>query len=213
MNAFFYLVDFIIHIDTHLGAIIESYEMWTYAILFLIIFLETGIVLAPFLPGDSLLFAAGTFAGIGILNPILLAVLLALAAILGDTANYRIGYHSSSRIFKKEAKLLNESYLERPRKFYEKHGKKTIIIARFIPIIRTFAPFAAGLGKMNFRQFAEYNILGGILWVTLFVSAGYFFGNIPLVRKNFSLVILGIILTSIIPTIFEFVNRMAAKDK
>ena len=204
MNTLLILIDFVAHIDVHLNAIIQSYHAWAYAVLFLIVFLETGFVVAPFLPGDSLLFAAGTFAALGSLDPVLVIVLLCLAAILGDTVNYWIGFYSSPRLFKKEAKWLNESYLERTQKFYEAHGKKTIILARFVPIIRTFAPFVAGIAKMDYRQFVSYNIIGGILWVFMFTFTGYFFGDIPIVRENFSLAVLAIIIISLIPAVVEF---------
>ncbi|TSC73951.1 MAG: membrane-associated protein [Parcubacteria group bacterium Gr01-1014_44] len=209
MDILLSFVDFVVHIDAHLDALIQSYHAWAYVVLFLIVFLETGFVAAPFLPGDSLLFAAGTFAGFGSLNIVIVFMLLSAAAILGDSVNYWIGYHSSSRLFKKEAKWLNESYLERTQKFYEVHGKKTIIIARFVPIIRTFAPFVAGIAKMNYRQFLSYNIVGGILWVFIFTFVGYFFGNIPIVRENFSVAVLGIIIISFIPAVVEFWRHRA----
>ena len=204
MDTLLSFIDFVVHIDTHLNAVIQSYHAWAYVVLFLIIFLETAFVFVPFLPGDSLLFAAGTFAGLGLLDPLVIFVLLCAAAIFGDTVNYWVGFHSSSKLFKKEAKWLNESYLERTKEFYKVHGKKTIILARFIPIIRTFAPFVAGIAKMNYRQFVSYNIIGGILWVFIFTLVGYFFGNIPIVRENFSLAVLAIIVISLIPAVVEF---------
>ena len=211
MDILFSFVDFVVHIDTHLDAVIQSYGVWIYLILFLIIFLETGFVVAPFLPGDSLLFAAGTFAGLGSLDLAIIIALLCAAAIFGDTANYWVGYHSSSVLFKKEAKWLNETYLERTRAFYETHGRKTIILARFVPIIRTFAPFVAGIAKMDYRQFVAYNIVGGILWVFIFTFAGYFFGNLPVVRENFSLTVLAIIIISFTPAIIEFWRHHSKK--
>ena len=209
METLFYFIDFVVHIDTHLNAVIQSYHAWAYVVLFLIIFLETAFVFVPFLPGDSLLFAAGIFAGAGSLNLAFIFILLSAAAIFGDSVNYWAGFHSSSRLFKKEAKWLNESYLERTKKFYEVHGKKTIVLARFVPIIRTFAPFVAGIAKMNYRQFVSYNIIGGILWVFIFTFTGYFFGNIPIVRDNFSLAMLGIIIISFIPAVVEFWRHRA----
>lgn len=213
MEILFYFIDFVVHIDTHLNAIIEHYNTWTYAILFTIIFLETGVVLAPFLPGDSLIFAVSAISAQGSLNPVFLFFLLSVAAISGDAVNYWAGRHSFSWLFKKERRWLNETYLEKTKKFYEIHGKKTIIIARFIPIIRTFAPFVAGIGKMRYRDFAVYNIAGGILWVGLFTFGGYFFGNASIVRENFSLVIMLIIAASIMPAAAEFIKRKINRKK
>jgi membrane-associated protein len=202
------VIDFILHIDVHLQEIINAYGLWTYAILFLIVFLETGIVVTPFLPGDSLLFAAGAFAALGSLDPFHLFWLLSVAAVLGDAANYTIGKYIGPRIFHKEnVRFLNRAYLDRTHQFYERHGGKTIIIARYIPIIRTFAPFVAGIGKMTYAKFASYNIAGGVLWVASFVCAGYFFGNIPTVRNNFTLVIAAIIFISILPPVIEFLRH------
>jgi membrane-associated protein len=198
-------IDFFLHLDLYLGAIIQNYGAWTYSLLFLIIFCETGLVIAPILPGDSILFATGAFAAIGSLNVIWLFVFVSLAAILGDTVNYWIGHFTGPKIFAKEnVRFLNKKYLEKTRQFYEKHGGKTIIIARFIPIIRTFAPFVAGIGQMSYRRFISYNIIGGITWPALFIFGGYYFGNIPFVKQNFSLVILAIIIISILPAIIEF---------
>lgn len=205
-------IDVILHIDKYLNQIIVEYGVLTYAILFLIIFLETGLVATPFLPGDSLLFAAGAFAAMGSLNPLWLIVLLAIAAILGDTANYWIGRHAGNKISNpKYARYINKEYLERTKHFYEKHGGKTIIIARFLPIIRTFAPFVAGIGKMSYWRFVSYNITGGIAWVVIFVSGGYYFGNIPIVRENFTLVILAIIVISLIPAFLEFARHYKSR--
>jgi membrane-associated protein len=201
------LIDIFLHLDKHLNEIIIDYGTWTYLILFAIIFMETGFVVTPFLPGDSLLFAAGTFAALGSLNPLLLFGLLAGAAILGDTVNYWIGNYIGPRAFSGEIRFLKKEYLDRTHDFYERHGGKTIILARFIPIIRTFAPFVAGVGSMTYGRFITYNIGGGILWVALFVFGGYFFGNIPFVKDNFTIVILAIIFISVLPPIIEFLRE------
>jgi membrane-associated protein len=206
-----FLIDFILHIDQHLSEIIQAYGTWTYALLFLIIFLETGFVVTPFLPGDSLLFAAGTFAALGSLNVWLLWGLLFGAAILGDTVNYWIGHTVGPRAFERDYRFLKRSYLERTQAFYAKHGGKTIVLARFVPIIRTFAPFVAGVGTMNYGRFITYNVLGGFLWTFIFVFLGYFFGNIPFVRRNFELVILAIILISVLPMVVEYVRGRSRK--
>ncbi|RNI26173.1 DedA family protein [Rufibacter latericius] len=200
-------IDLFLHLDQHLSQIISDYGTWTYAILFLIIFVETGVVVMPFLPGDSLLFAAGAFAATGVLNIWLLLVLLFVAAFLGDTLNYLIGDYFGPKVFKRDYRFLKREYLLKTQAFYEKHGGKTIIFARFIPIIRTFAPFVAGVGTMKYSKFLSYNIIGGFLWVVGFVVAGFIFGNIPIVKKNFTLVIFGIILISIIPPIYELVKQ------
>jgi membrane-associated protein len=203
MEVIKFLIDFVLHMDVHLNEIISNYGVWTYGILFFVIFMETGFVVTPFLPGDSLLFAAGTFAALGALNPIYLFLLLTAAAIIGDTINYSIGAYIGDRAFSGEIKFLKQEHLERTQEFYEKHGGKTIILARFVPIIRTFAPFVAGVGTMKYRKFVAYNVVGGIVWVAIFISLGYFFGNIPFVRKNFELVIFAIIAISFIPPIME----------
>jgi membrane-associated protein len=209
-----FLFDFIMHIDVHLSEIIQSYGIWTYLILFLIIFCETGLVITPFLPGDSLLFAAGTFAARGDFNVMWLCVILSIAAVLGDTANYWIGSFVGPKIFHKEhVRFLNKEYLDRTHKFYEKYGGKTIIIARFVPIIRTFAPFVAGVGSMTYWHFISYNVIGGIVWIVSFVFAGYFFGNIPTVRNNFTIVIFAIIIISILPGVIEFVHQRRINKK
>jgi len=200
--------DFVIHIDVHLSAIIQAYGTWTYLILFLIIFCETGLVVTPLLPGDSLLFAAGTFAAKGDLDVMWLFILLSIAAVLGDTANYWIGDYIGPRVFHKEnVRFLNKEYLDRTHRFYEKYGGKTIIIARFVPIIRTFAPFVAGIGSMTYLRFISYNVIGGIAWIAAFVFAGYFFGNIPIVKQNFTIVISAIIVISILPGVIEFIRQ------
>ncbi|MER3446015.1 MAG: DedA family protein [Candidatus Dadabacteria bacterium] len=196
-----------IHLDKYLSTVIENYGVWTNLILFIIIFCETGLVVTPFLPGDSLLFAAGTFASVGSLEFRWLLILLTIAAVLGDTVNYSIGHLVGPRIFyKEEVRFLNKKYLERAHEFYEKHGGKAVILARFIPIIRTFVPFVAGIANMRYLRFLSYNIIGGIIWVFFLVSAGYFFGNIPIVKQNFTLVIYLIIFISILPGIIEFLR-------
>ena len=201
------ILQFFIHIDAHLSQIIQEYGIWTYVILFAIIFAETGFVVTPFLPGDSLIFAAATFAGLGLLNPWLLFGLLALAGILGDSVNYAIGHTIGPRVFREDVRFLKREYLDRTHAFYEKYGGKTIILARFIPIIRTFAPFVAGVGAMTYPRFVLFNVIGGLLWVALFTALGYFFGNIPTVQRNFTLVILGIVFISLLPPIVEFLRQ------
>jgi membrane-associated protein len=207
------LVDFALHLDKYLSSIIQSFGLWTYSILFFVIFLETGFVVTPFLPGDSLLFAAGTFAAAKVLNVVSLFVILSAAAILGDTANYWIGHFVGPKVFRREkSRIFKKEYLERTHRFYEKYGAETIIIARFVPIVRTFAPFVAGIGRMSYWKFISYNVIGGVGWVAAFVFGGYFFGNIPFVKRNFSLVILVIIFVSMIPAVVEFVrHRRAAR--
>lgn len=201
-------IDIFIHLDKHLSAVIQDYGTLTYLILFLIIYCETGLVVTPFLPGDSLLFAAGTFAAIGALDVSWLFGLLVIAAMTGNTTNYWIGYFVGPKIFHKEnVRFLNKAHLERTHRFYEKYGGKTIIIARFVPIVRTFAPFVAGIGRMTYFRFIRYDIVGAITWVGVCVFAGYFFGNIPIVKQNFSLAILTIILISITPGIVEFLRH------
>jgi membrane-associated protein len=199
-------IDFFLHLDKHLAEIIANYGVWTNLILFLIVFAETGLVVTPFLPGDSLLFAAGTFAALGSLDPVILILLLSAAAILGDTVNYWVGAYIGPRAFSGELRWLRKEYLDRTHAFYEKHGGKTIILARFIPIIRTFAPFVAGVGTMTYSRFLLYNVVGGFVWVTLFVLAGYYFGNLPAVRQNFTYVILAIIVISVLPIVLEFMK-------
>ncbi len=199
------LLHFLIHLDEHINGIIQNYGVWTYLIVFIIIFCETGLVATPFLPGDSLLFVLGALSTGGSLNIAWLAGLLSIAAILGDSVNYWIGHRLAPRVFAKEnSRFLKKEYLERTHRFYEKYGGKTIIIARFVPIIRTFAPFLAGVGSMSYRKFLLYNIVGGILWINLFLSAGYFFGNLPAVKNNFTLVIFAIIVLSLVPVVLEY---------
>ena len=204
-------IDLFIHLDEHLAAIITQFGLYTYLILFLIVFAETGFVVTPFLPGDSLLFAVGAFAAGGSLHIGTSSVLLLLAAILGDSVNYWMGKMIVARAFGIRNPLFKHEYLMRTERFYEKHGGKTIILARFIPIIRTFAPFVAGVGAMNYRKFFLYNVVGGILWVTLFVGGGYFFGTIPIVQEHFETVIIAIIFLSILPGIIEFVRHRHRK--
>jgi membrane-associated protein len=213
MNPLLYIVDFILHIDVHLVEIVSNYGLLTYAILFFIIFAETGFVFTPFLPGDSLLFAAGAIAAIGNLNIFVIWLILVIAAVLGDTVNYWIGHSFGRKILSKNIPLIKEEYIERTNKFYEKHGGKTIILARFVPIVRTFAPFVAGIGQMHYSKFLSYNVIGGILWITIFSFAGYFFGNISFVRHNFSIVVMAIILISVLPMILEVVKNKRRKKQ
>ena len=202
------IIDFILHIDVHLGEIILQYGTWTYAILFLIIFCETGLVVTPFLPGDSLLFAAGALASTTALQPLGLFLILSCAAIIGNITNYWIGYAIGPKLTgRKDIRFINREYLERTHRFYEKHGGKTIVIARFLPIFRTFAPFVAGVGFMSYGRFMIYNILAGCLWVGVFVGGGYYFGNLPAVKNNFTLVIAAIIVVSMVPPIVEFIRH------
>ncbi len=200
------VIDVFLHLDHHLAQIIARFGAGSYVILFLIVFAETGLVVTPFLPGDSLLFAAGTFAALGSFDLVVLLLLLILAAIAGDSANYWIGARIGERAFSGRVRFLKQEHLERTRAFYQRHGGKTIILARFIPIIRTFAPFVAGVGGMHYPRFLAYNIAGGALWVSAFVLGGYFFGNIPAVRSNFTLVILVIIALSVVPIMMELVR-------
>jgi membrane-associated protein len=197
------IVDLFLHLDQHLGQLISQYGTWTHLILFVIVFCETGLVVTPFLPGDSLLFAAGTFAALGALDLWLIVLLLIIAAIIGDTVNYWIGAYIGPRAFTGDVRFLRKEYLDRTHAFYERHGGKTIILARFVPIIRTFAPFVAGVGAMSYPKFITYNVVGAVLWVGLFVLGGYFFGNITVVRENFTLVILAIIALSVMPIAVE----------
>ncbi|MGN0003093.1 MAG: DedA family protein [Sphingobacterium composti] len=199
------LIDFILHIDKHLVSIVNDYQYWTYLILFLIIFAETGLVITPFLPGDSVLFAMGALIAKPEtdLNILVMLLLLIAAAIIGDFVNYEIGKHFGVRVFKEDAKIFKLSYLEKTQNFYVKHGSKTIIYARFVPIVRTFAPFVAGITKMSYSHFGKYNMIGGILWVSIFLFAGYFFGQIEFIQHNFSLVVLAIIGISLLPPILE----------
>lgn len=207
------LVDFILHIDEHLNTMIVQYHYWVYAILFLIIFVETGLVIMPFLPGDSLLFAVGMFAAQGSLNLLTAIILMLAAAVLGDACNYFIGRFAGDRMVRLRLfgkQLVKPQYIQKTHDFYEKHGPQTIIIARFVPIVRTFAPFVAGVGHMLYRTFAIYNVVGGIIWVGSLTLAGYFFGNIPVVKDNFEKVVIGIILISVLPIIIGFIKNRKA---
>lgn len=206
-----FLIDFIVHIDEHLLTIVGDYGTWTYAILFLIIFAETGFVVTPFLPGDSLLFAAGAIAATGVLNPFLLLGLLFLAAVIGDFVNYSSGSYFGMKVFKEDARIFKLDYLRKTEKFYAKYGGKTIIIARFVPIVRTYAPFVAGASNMNYSRFLFYNVIGGAVWVGIFVTVGYLFGNLPFVKNNFSIAVLLIIGASLIPIFIEFFKHKRAK--
>jgi membrane-associated protein len=207
------LIDFILHIDQHLVEIVSNYKTWTYLILFLIIFAETGLVVTPFLPGDSLLFAAGAIIAKpeSNMNIVLTCLLLIVAAILGDLVNYHIGKYFGPKAFSGKLKFLKKEYLERTQQFYNKHGGKTIIYARFIPIIRTFAPFVAGIGTMSYLRFATYNVVGAIAWVTSFLFLGFFFGGLPVVKDNFTYIIFGIIIVSILPPIIEVIRERRKK--
>ncbi|GAB62352.1 MAG: DedA family protein [Candidatus Jettenia sp.] len=209
-----YLIHFVLHLDKHLYELVTTYGIWVHVLLFLIVFAETGFVATPFLPGDSLLFAAGAIAATGALHVYALIAILAVAAILGDTVNYWIGYYIGPKIFKKQKSLFfNPEYLERTYRFFEKHGGKTIVIARFIPIIRTFAPFIAGIGRMSYLRFALYNILGAVFWVPVFIYAGYFLGNIHFIKQHFSLMIIALIVVSLIPAVLEYLRHRQAKKE
>ena len=211
MSYLMQFVDLFMHLDKYLGAIISQYGVWTYAILFVVVFCETGLVVTPLLPGDSLLFAAGAFASRGSLDLSTLIFLLIIAAVLGDAVNYHIGKMIGPRAFNKtDARFLRREYLERTRRFYERYGGKTIILARFVPIVRTFAPFLAGIGIMSYRRFALYNVSGGVAWVTLFAGAGFFFSGLPVVKNNFTLVILAIVVISVMPALYEYFNSRRA---
>jgi membrane-associated protein len=201
-----YIIDFVLHLDRYLNMIIEWAGLWTYAVLFFVIFIETGLVVTPFLPGDSLLFAAGAISATAshIIDIKLLFVLMAIAAILGDTANYWIGHFIGPKVFSSNSRWLKREYLDRTQAFYEKHGGKTIFLARFIPIVRTFAPFVAGVGKMRYGYFISYNIIGGIVWTAAFVFGGYFFGNVQFVKENFSVVVIAIVIISVLPAVVEY---------
>ena len=209
------ILDFVLHVDRYLETFVQQYGTLTYAILFTVIFCETGLVVTPFLPGDSLLFAAGAIAAIdssGTMNPFLLFAILSVAAVLGDTVNYFIGARFGVKLFEYNIPFLKKEHLDRTYEFYEKYGGKTIILARFVPIVRTFAPFVAGIGSMNYSRFITYNLIGGVVWVAIFVFLGYIFGNVPFVKQNFEIVTLAIVLISVLPMIFEYVrSRRRAK--
>jgi membrane-associated protein len=214
MNIIQHIIEVILHLDKYLGQIINDYGTLTYLFLFFVIVMETGFVITPFLPGDSLIFAAGTLAGLGYLNIWLLYIVLCAAAILGDTVNYWIGHYIGPRAFSGNIRFLKKEYIDRTHAFFEKHGGKTIIIARFIPIIRTFAPFVAGVGAMTYPKFIVYNVIGGMAWVALFLFGGYFFGNLPFVQNNFSFVLLAIIIISVSPAVIEIIrNRQEGRKQ
>ena len=208
------IIDLILHLDKHLTTIIQNYGMWTYGLLFVIIFCETGLVFTPFLPGDSILFATGALASIGSLNIFLLFFVFFVSAVAGDTVNYNIGKKIGTRLLAKpNTKLINKEYLNKAQHFYEKHGSLTIVLGRFIPIIRTFVPFVAGIGDMHYGHFITYNVIGGFLWVTCMLGAGYFFGQLPFIKDNFSIVVIAIILISIIPAIVAFLKEKKSANK
>ncbi|MCU0846987.1 MAG: DedA family protein [Spirochaetes bacterium] len=214
MEILLKLADILLHVDKYLSFIIQSFGLWSYAVLFVVIFAETGFVVTPFLPGDSLLFAVGAFSAIGDFDPILVTLTVSAAAILGDTVNYWIGYIVGPKVFHGDgSRFFKKEYLIRTHEFYEKHGGKTIFLARYIPIIRTFAPFVAGIGRMSYLHFITYNIVGGITWPVVFISAGYFFGNIPLVKQYFSLVIVVIVILSVLPIAYEVIRSRRNKAK
>ncbi len=206
------LIDFILHVDDHLLEFITNYGIWIYAILFLIIFVETGLVVMPFLPGDSLLFAAGALAAsTGVMDPFVLVILLFTAAVLGDTLNYHVGKFIGPRVFEMESRFINQKHLHYTQKFFQKHGGKTIIFARFVPFARTFAPFVAGAGHMNYKLFLSFNVIGAICWVGSFITLGYLFGNMPIVKDNFTHLIFGIIILSVLPGIIGFIRQKLKK--
>lgn len=206
------LINFILHVDAHLLEFITNYGVWVYGILFLIIFVETGLVVMPFLPGDSLLFAAGALAAsTGAMDPVVLTGLLFIAAVLGDTLNYHIGKFVGPRVFEGESRFINKQHLTYTQKFFEKHGGKTIIFARFVPFARTFAPFVAGAGSMNYKYFLTYNVIGAFIWISSFITLGYLFGNMPIVKENFTHLIFGIIIISVLPGIIGFIRQKMKK--
>jgi membrane-associated protein len=207
-------IDFVLHLDVHLGSVLQSYGSWCYLLFFIVIFAETGLVVTPFLPGDSLLFALGALAAGGSINVWWLYIILAIAAVLGDSANYAIGKYFGDIILKHQGKwFLKKEHIDRTHQFYEKYGAKTIVIARFVPIVRTFAPFIAGVGKMTYAKFFSYNVIGGIAWITLFVFGGYLFGNVPVIKRNFTIVILAIIIISILPVVYEVIRQKMQNQK
>lgn len=206
-----YLIDFILNIDQHLVEFVTQYGLWIYGILFLIILVETGLVVMPFLPGDSLLFAAGALAATGAMDPWILVGLLFIAAVLGDTINYHIGKYIGPRVFEIDSRWINREYLNKTQSFFAKHGGKTIIFARFIPFARTFAPFVAGVSQMNYRYFISYNVIGGLCWVSSFIFLGYWFGNRPIVKDNFTYIIFAIIFISVLPAVIAFIRSKILK--
>lgn len=216
MDPISWLIEFILHLDTNLQYLISEYGIFVYALLFIVVFCETGIVVFPFLPGDSLIFAAGALAAMGSFDLALLFIVFALAAIMGDTANYWLGKYFGPRLFTKEdSRIFRKDYLDKAHTFYERHGAETIVLARFVPIVRTFAPFVAGMGTMNYRKFLAYNVFGGLLWVSLFLSMGYLVGNQPFVQDNFGIVLIAMMLISFVPMVYEVIVewRRARKEK
>jgi membrane-associated protein len=208
MDGLIYIIEFILHLDESLYGIIQNYGLWTYLLLFLIVFCETGLVVTPFLPGDSLIFAAGALSAMGSLNVVAFFMTFFVAAVVGDTVNYYIGKKIGNTILEKgKNKFVKKEYIIKAHKFYEKHGAMTIVIGRFIPIIRTFVPFVAGMGEMNYSKFIIYNILGALMWVGLFIVGGYLFGNVPIVKDNFSLVLIAIIVISVLPAVIAVVRE------
>ena len=213
MGAIGNLIDFVLHFDKHLNYVMESFGIWCYLLFFVIIFAETGLVVTPFLPGDSLLFALGTFAAIGSLEVGWLFVVISAAAVLGDSANYAVGKYFGAMILNRQgAWFLKKEHIDRTHRFYEKYGAKTIVLARFVPIVRTFAPFIAGVGKMTYSRFFSYNVIGGLLWVLLFIFGGFFFGNIRIIKENFTLTIFAIIIISILPAVIEVIKEKRQKS-
>ncbi|MBU4438515.1 MAG: DedA family protein [Acetobacterium sp.] len=213
MDGLIYIIEFILHLDESLYGIIQNYGLWTYLLLFLIVFCETGLVVTPFLPGDSLIFAAGALSAMGSLNVVAFFMTFFVAAVVGDTVNYYIGKKIGNTILEKgKNKFVKKEYIIKAHKFYEKHGAMTIVIGRFIPIIRTFVPFVAGMGEMNYTKFIIYNILGAFMWVGLFITGGYLFGNVPIVKDNFSLVLIAIIIISVLPAIIAVVKERKSAD-
>lgn len=211
-----FLIDFVLHIDRHLAELVAAYDTWVYVILFIIIFCETGLVVTPFLPGDSLLFVAGALAALpsNHLNAGLLAAIIACAAILGDSVNFEIGKYFGAKLFSNpNSKIFKQKYLQQTHDFYERHGGKTIVLARFVPIVRTFAPFVAGMGRMTYRYFITYNVVGAIIWVLLFVFLGYFVGNITWVQQNLKLLIVAIIFVSLLPPFIEYYRNKFKNSK
>lgn len=213
MDVLMSFINVIMHIDNYLNVIVQHYGIVTYAILFLIIFLETGLVVTPFLPGDSMIFAAGVISAMSSLNIVILLIIIYLAAVLGDTVNYHIGKNIGAKILEKEnVKYINKEYLIKAKNFYDKHGSMTIVLGRFIPIIRTFVPFVAGIGEMQYKKFIPYNILGGGLWVSLFLGMGYFFGSMSFIKNNFSHVLIGIIIISLLPVVIILIKEKIIKE-